>query len=101
MKRYLAGKGIPEGLILEDDQSRNTKENLQNARKLLAERYPQVRRVLIVSSDYHVPRAMAMARDLGFDAEGLGARCLPEYWLKNHAREALAWCKYWAAKLFH
>jgi hypothetical protein len=41
---------------------------------------------------------MAIAQDLGFEAEGYGAKCLPERWIKNHAREALAWCKYWAKK---
>ena len=97
MKQYLVNKGIPENMILEDPDSRNTYENLENAKKLLAA-YPGVRRVLIVTSDYHVPRSMAIARDLGFEAEGLGSPCLPEYWLKNHAREALAWCKYWIRK---
>ena len=86
-------------MILEDPDSRNTQENLRNAKTLLA-MYPDVKRVLIVTSDYHVPRAMAIARDLGFEAEGLGSPCLPEYWVKNHAREALAWCKYWLGKLF-
>ena len=101
MKQYLVKQGVPEYMILEDPDSRNTKQNLENARKLLVKEYPDTRRVLIVTSDYHVPRAMAIARDLGFEAEGLGSRCLPEYWLKNHAREALAWVKYWAQKLFH
>ena len=101
MKQYLVKQGVPENMILEDPDSRNTKQNLENARKLLVKEYPDTRRVLIVTSDYHVPRAMAIARDLGFEAEGLGSRCLPEYWLKNHAREALAWVKYWAQKLFH
>ena len=99
MKQYLAEKGVPENMILEDPDSRNTQENLRNAKTLLA-MYPDVERVLIVTSDYHVPRAMAIARDLGFEAEGLGSPCLPEYWVKNHAREALAWCKYWLGKLF-
>ena len=27
--------------------------------------------------------------------------CLPEYWLKNHSRESLAWCKYWLKKYLH
>ena len=97
MKEYLLEKGIPEALILEDPESFNTNENLENARHLL-ETYPDVKRVLIVTSDYHVPRSMAIAQDLGFEAEGLGAKCLPERWIKNHAREALAWCKYWAKK---
>ena len=101
MKQYLVKQGIPENMILEDPDSRNTKQNLENAQKLLAEEYPEAKRVLIVTSDHHVPRAMAIARDLGFEAEGLGSRCLPEYWLKNHAREALAWVKYWTQKIFH
>ena len=100
MKRYLAEQEVPEQMILEDPDSRNTKQNLQNAQKLLNREYPDVNRILIVTSDYHVPRAMAIAKDLGFEAEGLGSRCLPEYWLKNHAREALAWCKYWIGKIF-
>ncbi len=101
MKRYLAGKGVT-GTILEDPESFNTNENLENAKVLLEaleeEQGIVVRRVLIVTSDYHLPRAMAIARDLGYEAEGLGSECKPEFWLKNHAREALAWCKYWAKK---
>ena len=100
MREYLIGKGIPEELILADPDSFNTNENLENAQRLL-DGFPGVKRVLIVTSDYHVPRSLAIAQDLGFEAEGLGAKCLPERWLKNHAREALAWCKYWAKKYLH
>ena len=99
MKEYLLGKGIPENIILTDPKSFNTNENLENARELL-KGYPDVKSVLIVTSDYHVPRSLAIARDLGFEAEGFGAKCLPERWIKNHAREALAWGKYWAKKYF-
>ncbi len=100
MKRYLADRQIPEDMIYTDDTSTNTNQNLRNAGEIL-KALPDVRRVLIVTSDYHVPRAMALARDMGFQACGLGAPCKPEYWLKNHAREALAWCKYWGKKYLH
>ena len=100
MKRYLSEKGVIETDILTDPDSFNTNQNLKNAAKLLESR-PEVRKVLIVTSDYHVPRSMAIANDLGFDAVGLGSPCKPEYWLKNHAREALAWCKYWGKKYLH
>ena len=55
---------------------------------------------LIVTSDYHLPRALAIARDAGLEAQGAGSPCRPEwnYWLKNHMREALAWVKYWGVK---
>lgn len=100
MKKYLVGKGIPEECILMDPDSFNTNQNLKNAASLL-EKIPGIHRVLIVTSDYHVSRSLAIASDLGFEASGLGSPCKPEYWLKNHAREALAWCKYWGIKYLH
>ncbi len=101
MKRYLAERGVPEESILTDPDSFNTEQNLEHARELLRTSYNGIRKVLVVTSDYHVPRSLALAKDLGLDAAGLGSPCKPEYWLKNHSREALAWCKYWLKKYLH
>ena len=59
-----------------------------------------VQRVTVITSDYHLPRALALARDLGLEADGIGSPCRPEigFWIKNHAREVLAWGKYLAEK---
>ena len=100
MAVYLVAKGVPDTDILKDTDSFNTNQNLNNAAELLKQ-MPGIRRVLIVTSDYHVPRAMAIAGDMGYDACGMGSPCKPEYWLKNHAREALAWCKYLGKKYLH
>ena len=100
MKRYLTERDVPEDSIFTDPDSFNTNQNLQNAGKIL-KALPEVRKVLIVTSDYHVARAMALAGDMGFEAVGLGSPCKPEYWIKNHAREALAWVKYWMVKYLH
>ena len=100
MSLYLENKGVPAADILKDPDSFNTNQNLKNAAGLLRD-LPGIQKVMIVTSDYHVPRAMALARDLGFDACGMGSPCKQEYWIKNHAREALAWCKYWARKYLH
>lgn len=100
MKKYLSKCGIPEKQILMDPDSFNTKENLKNAGDQLKERQG-IKKILIVTSDYHVPRALAIARDFGYEAIGLGSPCKPEYWIKNHTREALAWCKYWGIKYLH
>ena len=97
MKRVLEEAGVPGDMILTDPESRNTRENLENARRMLEEQ-TQDPTVLIVSSDYHVPRAMALARDAGLRAAGLGSPCKPEFWIRNHFRETLAWVKYWAVK---
>ena len=101
MKRYMETKGVPGDKILCDPDSFNTEQNLQNAKKLLDEYPEEIRKVIIVSSDYHVPRAMALAEDLGLNASGVGSPCLQEFWLKNHSREALAWVKYWMKKVLH
>ena len=100
MRDYLMKHGVAEELIRMDTTSFNTKQNLQNAGKLLKE-MTGIRKVLIVSSDYHVPRAMMLARDQGYEAIGLGSPCKPEYWIKNHAREALAWVKYYLDRILH
>ena len=98
MKAYLAAKGVPEEMILTDPDSFNTQQNLLHAKELLDQYPAEIRKVMIVTSDYHVPRSMALARDLGLEASGIGSPCLAKYWLKNHGREALAWCKYWLNK---
>ena len=97
MRDALVALGVPESAIHMEDRSLITVENLLNAREMLGKKHP---RVLIVTSDYHLPRAMALANDQGLEAAGRGSPCKPEYWIKNHAREALSWVKYWMQKVF-
>ena len=99
MRDYLVGKGVPEEMILMEDTSFNTRQNIRNAAEMLKAHEAQT--VLIVTSDYHLPRAMALAQDEGLTATGLGAATKVEYWPKNYGREALAWIKYWMQKYLH
>ena len=93
MARYLTGLGVDEALILTDDASFNTEENIRNAIELL--KGHDIRRVLVVTSDYHLPRALALAERFGLEAMGIGSPTLGGlYWLKNHLRESLAWVKF-------
>ena len=98
MRDYLIAKGVPESMILTDAESRNTRQNIRNAAALLAGR--EVERVLIVTSDYHLPRAMALAEDEGLDATGIGSPTKEglRFKAKNYGREALSWVKYWVQK---
>ena len=91
MRDWLLEKGVPSAHVLIDDASFNTRQNLQNAKKLLDE---DIKRVLIVTSNYHLPRSVALAEDLGLEAEGVGSPIKLLWWAKNHYREALAWVKY-------
>ncbi len=101
MRDVLVSIGVDEDMILTDTTSVSTHSNISNAMALLADR--SVTKVLIVTSDYHLPRALAIAEDNGLTAYGIGAptKLGMQFWLKNHGREALAWCKYWAVKYLH
>lgn len=83
-------------MILVDNTSTDTLENLQNARRLL----PDTDEILLVTSDFHVPRAIRVAEKQGFTAYGGPAPIRPEYWLKHHFRETLAWVKWIIYDLF-
>ena len=94
MREWLIARGVPPEDIRMDESSMNTRENIANAMQYL----PGVKDVLIVTSDYHLPRAMQIARDQGLNPSGVGSPIKPEYWWKNHFRETLAWGKYYLQK---
>lgn len=93
MREWFISQGVPQEAVIAECESRNTRQNLQFAMALLP---PSVSRVTIITSDYHLPRALALARDMGLNADGIGSPCRPEinHWAKNHVREVLAWGKY-------
>ena len=91
MKAWLADKGVSPDDVLTDETSLNTKQNIANALSLLPQGTVDV---MIVTSDYHLPRALQVARDLGLNPSGAGSPIKQVYWLKNHFRETLAWGKY-------
>lgn len=94
MADWLTARGVARENIRLDETSFNTKENIENAMQYM----PGVKDVLIVTSDYHLPRALQVARDLGLNPSGVGSPIKQEYWLKNHFRETLAWGKYYVQK---
>lgn len=96
MRKWLIEKGVPEDRIIPETASYDTLQNLKNAKALLPE---GVDGVTVVTSDYHLPRAVRIAEDAGLKADGVGSPTLPAYWLKNHAREVLAWGKYFLNKI--
>lgn len=96
MRQWLVEKGVPEGKVFSENTSVNTMQNLQNARAFLPE---GERHITVITSDYHLPRALQMARDAGYDADGIGSPCKPEYWVKNHLRETFAWGKYLLSRM--
>jgi uncharacterized SAM-binding protein YcdF (DUF218 family) len=99
MRDWLIEKGVPPDKILVDSISANTRQNILHAISLLSGL--NIQNIRIITSDYHLPRALAIARDEGLSVSGTGSPCKKEYWVQNHFREALAWVKYWGQKYLH
>src|SRR5260370_7247985 len=57
--------GVPESAILVETRSKNTAENGSFSRDLLASR--GIHRALLVTSAYHMPRAVAAFRKAGLE----------------------------------
>ena len=92
MQRWMISHGAAENDVLSETESFNTRQNLLNAKKMMEER--GLKQALVVTSDYHVARALALCSDVGIEATGKGSPSKPEYFIKNHIREGLSWIKY-------
>lgn len=57
--------GVPEGAILEEGRSQNTRENVAFSKSMLEAR--GAKRILLVTSAFHMPRAVAIFRRAGLD----------------------------------
>lgn len=98
MCAWLTARGVAPEHAIPETQSVNTKQNLAYAKEKLGE---NTQRIIIVTSDYHLPRALMIAKDLGLEASGIGSPIKHDIfsWSKNHIRETLALGKYFLLKL--
>lgn len=72
MKRYLIEKGIPEELILEEDASVNTYQNLLYSKGIM-DTYKENYKCLFITNNFHVVRSSLYAHRVGLETDGLGA----------------------------
>ncbi len=94
MYDYLVGKGINPGRIVREDQSKNTFQNLTFSAEFLDK---DRERVGVVSNNFHVFRAVRIARKAGYkQVYGIAARGEPFLQCNNMMREFLGVMKDWA-----
>ena len=70
MARYAIEQGIDESKIIVENKSKNTKENILFSSKLMNKELP---RIALVTTSYHVFRALLLAKELGVRCIGFGA----------------------------
>jgi uncharacterized SAM-binding protein YcdF (DUF218 family) len=91
MKDYLVNRGIDENRIIMEDKSTNTSENLQFSKALLDTENSSVG---IVTSEFHIFRALAIAKKCGYsDTYGIPARSVRTYLPNNMIRETVGLTK--------
>ena len=85
MKDYLLQNGVSEDKILVEDKSKNTIENIKNAKELYnLENY----KTAVITNEFHLARARQLMKQAGLDAYGMPAPT-PYILLKlvSHLRE--------------
>ena len=88
MRDWLLARGVREEDVVAETASFNTRENLVYAKAIMEHR--GLSQALVVTSDYHVARALELCRQVGISATGKGSPSKPEYFIKNHFREGLS-----------
>ena len=96
MKRYAVDAGIPSEDVFMDHAGFSTYESLYRARDVF-----QAQKLLIVTQEYHLYRALHIAKRLGLEAYGV-ASDYHTYWGQSarEVREILARVKDWAVCIF-
>ncbi|CAH2713025.1 hypothetical protein BACCIP111895_00158 [Neobacillus rhizosphaerae] len=92
IKRELVKQGIGESRIILEDRSTDTYENISFSKKLI----PQDAKLgLIVTNNFHLYRAISIARDQDLVVNGLPAKTPLKAVFKSYTREYLAITKFY------
>lgn len=89
MADYLIEKGIPEDRIVLEDRSTTTLENIEFSKDII-DRRGGGRYIALVTSNYHVYRALRYSRRLGMKCTGIGSHVAFYYWPSALIREYIA-----------
>ena len=89
MAYYIKEKGIPEDKIITEDKSTTTYENLLNSKQIIDGRQGD-KYTALVTSNYHVYRALRHAKKVGLECTGIGSHVAFYYWPSALIREYIA-----------
>ncbi len=98
-KNVLVRMGIAPERIFMEDKSRNTRQNFEYAMEL-AKREGLDTQVVVVTQNFHLFRAVQLAKAAGFTAYGLPASTDPLLFPQYYGRELASLTKWWVERLF-
>jgi vancomycin permeability regulator SanA len=82
---WLVAHGVPDEKIVLDHAGFDTYDSCDRAKRIFG-----VQRAIVVTQMYHLPRAVALCRQLGIDANGVGDATVKQFrkpWLTGSVRE--------------
>ncbi|MBB5957564.1 vancomycin permeability regulator SanA [Saccharothrix tamanrassetensis] len=88
MRGYLVAKGVPERVIVADYAGLDTWDSCSRAKRIFG-----VSRATVVTQEFHLPRAVALCREAGLEAFGVGhdtSRAFRATTAYGHFREGFA-----------
>jgi SanA protein len=85
MKDYLQSHGVPAQDIFMDHAGFDTYDSIYRARDVF-----QVKSAIIISQNFHIPRAVYIAKRLGLETQGVQARLYYPWWYRNTIRDSIA-----------
>ena len=86
MKTWVTERGIPGELVLLEDRSTNTHENMLYSKEIVNEMKPEAKTAFF-TSDFHVFRAGLKARQVKMRAVGMGSPTRWYFWPNAFVRE--------------
>lgn len=97
MRRWLLKHGVPPTLIVSDYAGRRTWDSLKRAQVVFGQR-----RIVVVTSDFHLPRALFLADHMGLEAWGVPASTEAQsdparvrFWIREYFARHLAILDAW------
>ena len=84
MHLYVSACGVEDESVLTDGEGVNTYASILRAKEVF-----NAEKILIVTQDFHLPRAIFIARSLGMEAYGVSSD-LHKYYTRNYIREYFA-----------
>lgn len=99
MKDYALQKGVPESAVLVENKSVNTRENLLFSLQLIENLGCGIKEnLLVVTTRYHVLRALLLAKNLGISCDGRGSKTKLYFSINAFIREWIAYLVLWRKK---
>jgi uncharacterized SAM-binding protein YcdF (DUF218 family) len=99
MARYLMEVGVPEDKIIEEDRSASTFENIKFSAEILAERFPEGCKTVVITSDFHIYRAVRFMEMAGLGGARVYADTPLHLLPGSLVRECAAVVKLWLFKV--